>query len=42
MIYIVLYCSENSDYFKDKGYGKYTCVETKYKSKYKRIVFKYA
>lgn len=42
MMYIVLYCSENSNYLKYKGYGKYTCIKTEHKSKYKRIVFKYA
>jgi hypothetical protein len=42
MTYYVFYRAENSDYLKSKGYGKYTCIKTGYKSKYKKVVFKFA
>lgn len=42
MIYYVFYRSENSDYFKSLGIGKYTCMKTEHKSKYKKVAFKFA
>lgn len=42
MTYYVFYRAENSDYLKSKGYGKYTCIKTEYKSKYKKVAFKFA
>lgn len=41
-MYGVMYKSENSDFFRKHGLGKYTTVFTGKTSKYKKVCFRFA